>query len=164
VYRLPVSVSACLPLLAPPAAVAVVGVGERPTVKLTMRAAHLWTRRVGLVRDGCNLALADVNVEGLAAVKEACLAARPDAVVSTHRVDMGVRSQIVRFGDEVRAAHGGTVHLLFNNAGIQIPKSWDRMTEAEYDRVMAINLDGTCMRTLAQPPLPLPVPYCLWPS
>jgi NAD(P)-dependent dehydrogenase (short-subunit alcohol dehydrogenase family) len=39
------------------------------------------------------------------------------------------------------------VHLLFNNAGIQIPKAWDRMSEAEFDKVMAINCDGVITAT-----------------
>ena len=37
--------------------------------------------------------------------------------------------------------------MLFNNAGIQIPKAWDRMSEAEFDKVMAVNCDGVITAT-----------------
>ena len=86
----------------------------------------------------------DINGAELLKAKAACDAAKPSTstVITTHIIDMGQRDDIRRFQTEVAAAHGEVVHLLFNNAGIQIASAWDRMSEATHDKVMAINLDG----------------------
>lgn len=54
------------------------------------------------MREGCDLALCDIDEAALAAVGEECRAARSGAKVSVHRVDMGSRSDIKRFAAEVK--------------------------------------------------------------
>jgi NAD(P)-dependent dehydrogenase (short-subunit alcohol dehydrogenase family) len=73
-----------------------------------------------LTAEGCNVAICDIFEATLEETKRRCLASAPDGVqVSTHLCDVGVEGQILRFRDEVLAAHDTDhVHLLFNNAGI----------------------------------------------
>lgn len=73
-----------------------------------------------LTSEGCSVALCDIFEETLAETKRRCLEQAPAGVeVSTHLCDVGVEAEILRFRDEVLAAHDTDhVHLLFNNAGI----------------------------------------------
>jgi len=73
-----------------------------------------------LTAEGCSVAICDIFEDTLAETKRLCLAEAPVGVeVSTHLCDVGVEAQILRFRDEVLAAHDTDhVHLLFNNAGI----------------------------------------------
>ncbi|MDH3684469.1 MAG: SDR family NAD(P)-dependent oxidoreductase [Acidimicrobiia bacterium] len=69
---------------------------------------------------GCHLALCDLFADPLAATKDLCDAEAPDGTrVTTHLCDVSDEAQVVRFADEVQAAHGTDhVNLVFNNAGI----------------------------------------------
>jgi NAD(P)-dependent dehydrogenase (short-subunit alcohol dehydrogenase family) len=102
-----------------------------------------------LVKAGCSVAMADIQEAALQEAQAVCEVAKLSAEVkiSTHVVDMGDRAAIGRLQAEVVAAHGETVHLLFNNAGIQIGAAWDTMSEATHDKVMAVNLDGVVTAT-----------------
>jgi len=105
-----------------------------------------------LRREGCHLALCDVDMTALEAVKAECLAigsAGEEAPrVSIHMVDVADRARVKSFAQEVAEQHGGKVHLLFNNAGIVQPVAFDRMSIELWDKVMAVNLDGvvSCTR------------------
>ena len=65
-----------------------------------------------------------------------------------HCVDVGDRDQVKEFANAVTDIHGPAVHLVFNNAGIVRPVAFDRMSVEQWDRVMAVNLDGvvSCTR------------------
>jgi NAD(P)-dependent dehydrogenase (short-subunit alcohol dehydrogenase family) len=71
-----------------------------------------------LTAAGCHVAICDIFEDTLAETKRRCLESAPDGVrVSTHLCDVGSEDQILRFRDEVLAAHDTeTVNLLFNNA------------------------------------------------
>lgn len=73
-----------------------------------------------LTADGCHVALCDIFEEPLAETERLCDEGSPAGVrISTHICDVGVEEQIVRFRDEVLAAHDTKhINLLFNNAGI----------------------------------------------
>ena len=91
-----------------------VGGSVRPTRRLTtaspsvLRPALLTPtcasllRHAGLVREGCDLALCDIDEAALAAVAEECRAVRSGANVSVHKVDMASRDEIRRFAAEVK--------------------------------------------------------------
>lgn len=104
-----------------------------------------------LAKAGCSVALCDINEAALRKAVASCTAARsrPDAKITAHVVDLADRQAIARFQVEVQAEHGSVVHLLFNNAGMAIAAAWDRMTEAAFDKVMAVNLDGVVTATRA---------------
>ena len=53
----------------------------------------------------------------------------------------------------------GTVHIIVNNAGILRDKSFQRMTDQQWDQVMAVHLRGTYKVTRAAWPLMLQQKY-----
>jgi 3-oxoacyl-[acyl-carrier protein] reductase len=58
------------------------------------------------------------------------------------RADVGSVSEIVRLFDET-IAHFGKLDILVNNAGIMFNKPVSAVTEAEFDRIFAVNVKGT---------------------
>lgn len=94
---------------------------------------------------GCDIAIADINEAGLA--ETAGLIG--DAVrVTCHRVDVADRSAVARFPDEVAAAHG-VVDVVINNAGVALAGTFAQLTEAEFDWLLEINLQGVVRMTRA---------------
>lgn len=68
---------------------------------------------------GCHVAMCDVSAENMAETKSLCESDAPaGTVVTTHNCDVSVESEVNEFRNEVEAAHGSVVNLLFNNAGI----------------------------------------------
>jgi NAD(P)-dependent dehydrogenase (short-subunit alcohol dehydrogenase family) len=70
-----------------------------------------------LARERCHLALADIDLAGLADTAEAARAA--GIRVSTHGVDVSERAAMESFRDAVLAEHG-RVELLVSNAGVAL--------------------------------------------
>ena len=58
------------------------------------------------------------------------------------QADVGSVSEIVRLFDET-IAHFGKLDVLVNNAGIMFNKPVSAVTEAEFDRIFAVNVKGT---------------------
>ena len=58
------------------------------------------------------------------------------------QADVGRVSEIVRLFDET-IAHFGRIDILVNNAGVMFLKPVSTTTEAEFDRIFAINVKGT---------------------
>ncbi|HEX8574174.1 MAG TPA: SDR family NAD(P)-dependent oxidoreductase [Allosphingosinicella sp.] len=105
---------------------------------------------LALARRGCNLALADLDSEGLA---ESASAARSHgATVTTHRLDVADRAAVAAFPDAVLAAHG-RADLLFNNAGVAIGGTFEQVAEEDFDWLMEINFWGVVRTTRAFLPL-----------
>jgi len=100
------------------------------------------------VAEGARVVIADV-VDGAAALK------RLDAPAATH----AVRADVSRFADcerMVDEAHArfGRVDVLVNNAAVFAtlkPTPFEAIAEAEWDRVMAVNVKGiwNCVRAVA---------------
>lgn len=105
------------------------------------------TLSLRLAKEGCHLALCDLDIDALEGVRRECEAVDASLRVTAHRVDVSQREEIRKFGADVVAAHGNKIHLLFNNAGIQIQQPWDRMSEEAFDKVMAVDLDGVVTMT-----------------
>ena len=57
------------------------------------------------------------------------------------RADVGRVSEVVRLFDET-LAHFGRLDILVNNAGIMFNKPVSAVTEAEFDRIFAVNVKG----------------------
>lgn len=92
---------------------------------------------LGLAAKGCNLALVDMDQEGLEALK-----AQIEGVqVTTHIADVGDRERMKALADEVAAAHDG-IHLLINNAGIGYEAAFPQTSLEAWDKVMGVNLWG----------------------
>ena len=71
-----------------------------------------------LVKEGCNVATCDVLMENLEETKTLCQEVNPDILVTLHQCDVSSEEAMDHFRDEVIAAHGDKINLLFNNAGI----------------------------------------------
>lgn len=99
-----------------------------------------------LAARGCNLALADINDAGLAAV---AAGARAHGVnVSEHRIDMADRDAVAALPEAVIGEHG-RVTVLVNNAGVALLGRFDELTLAEFEWLMDINFWGVVRATHA---------------
>ncbi|CBL43836.1 Short-chain dehydrogenase/reductase SDR [gamma proteobacterium HdN1] len=89
--------------------------------------------------EGCNLALADINETGLA--ETAALLAHHSIKITTHTCSVADRTQMQALPAEIEAAHGA-IHLLFNNAGVTINKTFEDSSLEEFEFVTNINQWG----------------------
>ena len=98
---------------------------------------------------GCHVAICDISEDMLAETKQLCEAQAPDdTVVSTHICDVGVEAEILRFRDEVLAAHAtDRIDLLFNNAGIGGGASVVDSPRDTWDRTFDVCWGGVLERT-----------------
>lgn len=94
---------------------------------------------VALARQGCGLALADLNTDGLE--KTRSMLDGTSVKVSVHQVDVASRQALEQFADEVMEFHG-KVSLLFNNAGVALAGSAETTSEEDFHWLMNINFWG----------------------
>lgn len=99
-----------------------------------------------LARQGCNLALSDVDEGGLAGTVEA--ARRGDIKVSAARVDVADREAVYAWADEVAEEHG-RVNLIFNNAGVALGSSLEGGGYEDFEWLFRINFWGVVYGTKA---------------
>jgi len=97
-------------------------------------------------REGANVALWDINEEGVSRAATELRASGIKAIAS--RVDVSNRKQV---NEAVERFHAeiGQVGILVNNAGITLFKAFMEMTEETWDRVMNINLKSMLVCTQA---------------
>jgi len=100
-----------------------------------------------LAARGCDLALADRDETGLAAVA-AEINRRHPCKVTVHRVDVGEPPQIAEFAKAAVAAHPG-LNILINNAGVALMGQFHELDQAEMDWLMNINFWGVVHGTRA---------------
>ncbi len=99
-----------------------------------------------LARQGCQLALADVNTEGLA--ETAALVRKLGVEVTETRVDVADRDAVHAWAEQVVLDHG-RVNLVFNNAGVAHAGTVDGSDYSEYEWIMNINFWGVVYGTKA---------------
>ena len=99
-----------------------------------------------LAREGCELALCDVDAEGLEATRAALAAS--GAKVSARRLDVSDRDAVFAWADEVVATHG-RANLVVNNAGVALAATLRNATLEEIDWLMGINFRGVVYGTKA---------------
>lgn len=99
-----------------------------------------------LAARGANLALADINEDRLNAVAERLKS--NEIRVTTHVVDVASKDDIARFATEVESQHGA-VHALFNNAGVALGGTFDRVKDDDFEWLMDINFYGVVRMTRA---------------
>ena len=87
-----------------------------------------------LAKMGCNVAICDINEDELS--KTASMLSQYNVASSQHVVDIGDKTQIDQFYEDVLARHQ-KVDLVFNNAGITVVSDFDSMPETDWDRVMS---------------------------
>ena len=99
-----------------------------------------------LVRRKCHVALSDVNAVGL---QETVNQAQGSGVrVTSHRVDVADRGAVYAWADEVADEHG-KVNLIFNNAGVGLASTVERMSYEDFEWLMNINFWGVVYGTKA---------------
>jgi len=109
---------------------------------------------VQLAKEGCAVAICDVSPENMAATKGLCEAAAPPGTkITTHACDVADENQVVAFRDAVAKAHGDSVNLLFNNAGIGGGDSFVAGDRAEWERTFGVCWWGVYYCTRAFLPL-----------
>lgn len=101
---------------------------------------------LALAREGCDLALSDVDEAGLAATAGQVQAAGGHA--STARVDVADRAAVQRWADDCRTRHG-QVNLLINNAGVALAAPADTVRPEDFAWIMDVNFWGVVHGTQA---------------
>lgn len=101
---------------------------------------------IGLAREGCHLALADLNPAGLA--ETAATATAFGNRVTIHALDVANRAAVYDFSGEVIRAHG-SADLLINNAGVELVATIEEIDYEDFEWVMNINFWGMVYGTKA---------------
>lgn len=92
-----------------------------------------------LARKGCDLALSDVNLEGLQENAERLRAL--GRKVSVHRVDVASAEEMAAFPEAVIAEHGHA-HILANNAGVAVGGTLEEQTLEDLEWIVGVNFWG----------------------
>lgn len=101
---------------------------------------------ISLARQGCHIALADVDAAGLAETVSRC-EGRGVKVRSTV-LDVADRVAVETWADQVAEEHG-SVHLVFNNAGVALGATIEAMSYEDFEWLMDINFWGVVHGTKA---------------
>lgn len=99
-----------------------------------------------LAREGCEVALSDVDEQGLA--ETAALARAFGGRVSATRVDVADRAAVEAWAAEV-VREFGKVNLVFNNAGVAVGATCESVKPEDFAWVMNINFWGVVHGTQA---------------
>ncbi len=94
---------------------------------------------VNMAREGCSLALADVDEEGLNETLK--LIDSENIQAKLYRVDVSDRDRVYRFADEV-VEDFGKVDIVINNAGVSLRDTLEDVTYEDLDWLLGINLHG----------------------
>ena len=100
---------------------------------------------INLAKEGCNLAIADVNAEGL---QETAGLIVSNVRVSTHIVDVSNREQVFNFAEEAARHHGG-IDIIINNAGVVVSDFLESVPFEDYEWLFGINFWGVVYGTMA---------------
>ncbi|MCA3220415.1 MAG: 3-oxoacyl-ACP reductase FabG [Burkholderiales bacterium] len=92
--------------------------------------------------EGAVVAIADMKQEAVDAAVEEVRRGVNGARVEGYRVDVTNRADVDAMAAAVKARHG-RIDVLVNNAGITLDARLQKMTEAQFDKVIAVNLKGT---------------------
>ncbi len=108
-----------------------------------------------LTRAGCHIAICDLSAGGLAATEDLCRADMgAETRLSTHVADVSSESDLLRFRDEILAAHDTDhAHLVFLNAGIGGGGSMIDTDRDEWERTFDVNWRGVYLGTRVFLPL-----------
>jgi short-subunit dehydrogenase len=99
-----------------------------------------------LAREGCHLALADIQRENLEAV--AADLHQQGCQISIHILDVADRAAVFAFADEV-LAHHGRADLIINNAGVAVSQTIEALSYEDFEWLMNINFWGVVHGTKA---------------
>jgi short-subunit dehydrogenase len=92
-----------------------------------------------LARHGCDLALIDVNEEGLKETSEKALV--HSGRVSSHIVDVSHKEQMAKLPDDILGQHG-KAHILINNAGVSLAGRFEDISLEDFEWIVGVNFWG----------------------
>lgn len=101
---------------------------------------------LNLALRGCNLAIADMNEEGLS--ETAGMAEKYGVNISTHILDVSNRDAVYQFADDVKENHKN-VNIIINNAGVGLTAKVSQMSIEDFEWLMNINFWGVINGTQA---------------
>ncbi len=99
-----------------------------------------------LARNGCSVAISDVNEQALAETADQCRAL--GVRVHSARVDVADRPAMHAWADEVAKAFGA-VHVVINNAGVAVGSTIEDLSYEDFEWLMNINFWGVVHGTKA---------------
>jgi short-subunit dehydrogenase len=94
---------------------------------------------LALGRKGCRLALCDIDVEPLEALREELEST--GTTVSTHRVDVSSRQEMEEFAASVVDRYG-SAQILINNAGVTVYATFEEHSLEDLEWILGVNLWG----------------------
>ena len=94
---------------------------------------------IQLASEGCGLALADIDQEGLAQTVE--MIENNGNKITTHIVNVADRGQVYQFAEDVVSRHG-KANMIINNAGVAVSETLEDLTYEDFEWLMGINLWG----------------------
>ncbi len=94
---------------------------------------------VRLAQEGCDLALADLQIAGLEETRSRV--ETQGRKCTTHAVDVSDSDQMIALARQVYEAHG-RVEVLVNNAGVNVQGTFSSHTVQDIDWVLGVNLRG----------------------
>lgn len=89
--------------------------------------------------EGCHIALVDINEKGLRESEQ--LLAHKGIRTSVHVASVADRERMAALPAEIEQVHGA-IHLLFNNAGVTVSKSFEDHALPDFDFLLGINMWG----------------------
>ena len=101
---------------------------------------------IELAKQGCEVAISDVNEPGLALTLRAVQAL--GGKVTSARVDVADKDAVFAWADAVVRDHG-RVNLIFNNAGVALGATVESMSYQDFEWLMNINFWGVVHGTKA---------------
>ncbi len=99
-----------------------------------------------LARRKCHLALSDINEEGLE--ETVSMLSEQGVRVTSQTLDVADREAVYAWADQVASEHG-RVNLIFNNAGVGLGSTVEKMSYEDFEWLMDINLWGVVYGTKA---------------
>ena len=97
---------------------------------------------------GAELALSDIDVDGLAETQAQVAKRAPSAKVTTTRLDVADRDAVFAWAGQVVADHG-KVNVIVNNAGVALGATVEQMKITDFEWLMGINFWGVVHGTQA---------------
>ncbi|EFV11959.2 SDR family NAD(P)-dependent oxidoreductase [Segniliparus rugosus] len=101
---------------------------------------------VELARRGAKLAISDIDVDGLAETKRLVEAA--GGTVKADRLNVAEEQAVFLYADQVKE-HFGTVHQVYNNAGIAFLGDFEKSSIKDIERVVDVDFWGVVYGTKA---------------
>lgn len=101
---------------------------------------------IELAKEGCHLALCDIDTDGLAETEQA--ASELGVKVTSTHADVADRTAVYEWADASAEAHG-TVNLVVNNAGVALAGTVEETPIEDYEWIVGVNLWGVIYGTKA---------------